>query len=93
MRTAEICPTCAVYENALCVIYDGEYLAALDVAPGDNLADILVKINAALTGTTTTTTTVAPTTTTTTTTVAPTTTTTTTVEPTTTTTTTIAPPL
>jgi len=76
MRTAEICPICAVYENALCVIYDGEYLAALDVSPGDNLADILVKINNALT-TTTTTTTVAPITTTTTT-VAPTTTTTTT---------------
>ena len=47
-------------------IYDGEYLDALDVSPGDNLADILVKINNALT-TTTTTTTVAPTTTTTTT--------------------------
>jgi hypothetical protein len=57
MRTAEICPTCAVYENALCVIYDGEYLDALDVSPGDNLADILVKINNALTTTTTTTTT------------------------------------
>jgi hypothetical protein len=54
MRTAEICPTCAVYENALCVIYDGEYLAGLDVSPGDNLADILVKINNALTTTTTT---------------------------------------
>lgn len=66
MRTAEICPICAVYENALCIIYDGEYLDALDVSPGDNLADILVKINNVLT--TTTTTTVAPPTTTTTTT-------------------------
>lgn len=56
MRTAEICPTCAVYNNALCTIYDGEYLDALDVSPGDNLADILMKINNALTTTTTTTT-------------------------------------
>lgn len=60
MRTAEICPTCAVYENALCVIYDGEYLAALDVSAGDNLADILIKINNALINSTTTTTTTAP---------------------------------
>lgn len=81
MRTASVCPTCAKYENALCVLYDGDYLSALDIAPGDTLEDIIIKINAALapfvtttsstssttSSTTSTTTTETPTTTTTTT--------------------------
>lgn len=57
MRTADICPTCATYENALCILYNGPYLDALDVNPLDNLETILYKINEALGGTTTTTTT------------------------------------
>lgn len=71
MRTANICPTCAKYENALCVLYNGEYLSALDVSPLDSLEEVLVKINAAIAA-------IAPTTTTTTTTASVTTTTTTT---------------
>ena len=55
MRTANICPTCAVYTNALCTIYNGPYLDLLDVAPLDNLEDILYKINIALGSTFTTT--------------------------------------
>lgn len=45
MRTAEICPTCATYENALCVVYDGAYLTNLDVSALDDLPTILQKIN------------------------------------------------
>ena len=37
MRTAAICPTCATYENALCIIYNGPYLSNIDVAPLDAL--------------------------------------------------------
>ena len=61
MRTAAVCPTCPTYENALCVLYNGEYLPYLDIAPGDNLEDVLVKLNAIigeLTSTTSTTTTI-----------------------------------
>jgi len=72
MRIATICPTCATHINSVCVIYDGEYLANLDVAPGDTLEDILLKINNSCACTTTTTTTSTSTsTTTTTTTIAP----------------------
>jgi hypothetical protein len=67
MRIATICPTCATLVNALCVIYDGDYLANIGAEPGDTLEDILVKINAALPTTTTTTSTSSSTTTTTTT--------------------------
>lgn len=49
MRTAAICPTCATFENALCVLYNGEYLPAIDVAPLDSLEVALEKINAAIT--------------------------------------------
>lgn len=107
MRTAAICPTCATYENAICVLYDGPYLPCTGISPLDSIAEALAKIDAAIcalggttttstsstTSTTSTTTTAGPTTTTTTTTsVEPTTTTTTTVvEPTTTTTTSVAP--
>jgi hypothetical protein len=100
MRTAAICPTCATYENAICVLYDGPYLPCTGISPLDSIAEALAKIDAAIcalggtttTSTTSTTTTAGPTTTTTTTIAGPTTTTTTTVvEPTTTTTTSVAP--
>lgn len=45
MRTAAICPTCSVYENALCILYNGEYLANIDVNPLDSLEVALGKIN------------------------------------------------
>ena len=45
MRTAEICPTCATYENALCIIYNGPYLSNIDADPLDDLPTILGKIN------------------------------------------------
>jgi hypothetical protein len=74
MRTAEVCPECLYYINAKCVIYNGDYLSAIDVAPSENLEEILVKINDAIGAgccgdivTTTTTTTAESTTTTTTT--------------------------
>lgn len=37
MRTAQICPTCATYTNAKCVIYDGLYLTNSGISPKDNL--------------------------------------------------------
>jgi len=45
MRIADICPTCATYTNAVCVIYDGSYLTNINVSPLDNLQDILGSIN------------------------------------------------
>jgi hypothetical protein len=45
MRTAAICPTCATYENALCIIYNGPYLNNIDVNPLEDLPTILGKIN------------------------------------------------
>jgi hypothetical protein len=48
MRTAAVCPECTSYVNAKCVIYNGDYLSTLDVAPSDNLEDILIKINDAI---------------------------------------------
>lgn len=48
MRIAEICPTCATYVNAVCVVYDGDYLTNLDVSPLDTLDVILGKINNSL---------------------------------------------
>ena len=45
MRTAAICPTCAVYENALCIVYNGPYLTNIDVNPLEDLETILDKIN------------------------------------------------
>jgi hypothetical protein len=86
MRTAAICPTCATYENAICVLYDGPYLPCTGISPLDSIAEALAKIDAAIcalggtttSSTTSTTTTAGPTTTTTTTIAGPTTTTTTT---------------
>jgi len=77
MRTAAICPTCATYENAICVLYDGPYLPCTGISPLDSIAEALAKIDAAIcalggtttSSTTSTTTTAGPTTTTTTTTV------------------------
>ncbi len=45
MRTAEICPTCAVLQNAECIIYNGAYLGNAVINPGDNLQSILGSIN------------------------------------------------
>jgi len=45
MRTAAICPTCATYENALCIIYNGPYLTNIDVDPLEDLQSVLAKIN------------------------------------------------
>jgi hypothetical protein len=45
MRTAAICPTCATYENALCIIYNGPYLTNIQVNPLEDLETILAKIN------------------------------------------------
>ena len=45
MRTAAICPTCSVYENALCILYNGDYLTNIDVEPLDSLEVALGKIN------------------------------------------------
>lgn len=45
MRTAAICPTCATYTNAVCVIYDGPYLSNLGINPMSSLDDILQQIN------------------------------------------------
>lgn len=45
MRTAAICPTCATFNNALCTLYNGEYLANIDVNPLDSIEEALVNIN------------------------------------------------
>lgn len=45
MRTAQVCPTCATYVNAICVIYDGEILSNINVSPLDPLDEILVNID------------------------------------------------
>lgn len=45
MRTAAICPTCAVFENALCILYNGSYLTNIDVDPLDSVEVALKKIN------------------------------------------------
>lgn len=46
MRTAEICPTCATYTNAVCVLYDGPtVLTNINVDPLDSLDAALVNIN------------------------------------------------
>jgi hypothetical protein len=45
MRTAAICPTCATYENAKCIIYNGSYLTNIQANPLESLESILAKIN------------------------------------------------
>jgi hypothetical protein len=48
MRTADVCPTCATFTNALCIIYDGSPLLNTLIIPGDDLQLILGKLNANL---------------------------------------------
>lgn len=48
MRTAQICPTCATYTNAVCVIYDGPYLDNIQLAPMTNLEDAFGLVNIAI---------------------------------------------
>jgi len=48
MRTSAICSTCAVFENAKCIIYNGTYLNNIDVNPLEDLQTILGKINTKL---------------------------------------------
>lgn len=48
MRTAQICPTCATYTNAVCVIYDGIYLSNINVSPGDDLETILASVDSTI---------------------------------------------
>lgn len=45
MRTAAICPTCATYTNALCIIYNGVYLPNINVNPLDSMEVALKKVN------------------------------------------------
>jgi len=45
MRTAAICPTCATYENALCILYNGVYLTNTDIDPLDSVETAITKIN------------------------------------------------
>jgi hypothetical protein len=45
MRTAAICPTCATYENALCILYNGSYLTNTDIDPLDSVETAIIKIN------------------------------------------------
>lgn len=45
MRIADICPTCAIYTNAVCVVYDGLYLSNIDASPLQTLDVILGNIN------------------------------------------------
>lgn len=49
MRTAQICPTCATYVNAVCVLYDGpDVLTNININPNDSLDTALVNINAVI---------------------------------------------
>lgn len=45
MRIASLCPDCATYINASCIIYNGDYLSTLDVPPLTSLDEILGNIN------------------------------------------------
>lgn len=45
MRVAEICPNCATYTSADCIIYNGDYLSSIDVSPLDSLQEALEAIN------------------------------------------------
>lgn len=48
MRTADVCPTCSTFINALCVIYDGPYLITMDVSQGDDMQLVIQQIEAYL---------------------------------------------
>jgi hypothetical protein len=45
MRTADLCPTCATFTNALCVLYNGAALTNTNIQPLDTLSTALTKIN------------------------------------------------
>lgn len=45
MRIAEICPTCATYQDASCILYNGVYLSNVVANPGDSLDVVLGNIN------------------------------------------------
>ena len=45
MRTADICPTCATFTNALCTLYNGVYLWNTDIQPLDSVEEAIIKIN------------------------------------------------
>ena len=45
MRIAEICPTCATYQDATCILYNGVYLSNIVANPGDALDVVLGNIN------------------------------------------------
>ncbi len=45
MRTATICPTCSTYENALCILYNGDFLPNTGIEPLDSVEEALIKIN------------------------------------------------
>ena len=44
MRTADVCPTCSTFNNALCIIFDGPLLTTLNIAPLDDLDVVLNKL-------------------------------------------------
>jgi len=48
MRTAAICPTCATYTNAVCILYDGPFLSNIGVSPMDSLQSALGSIDSAI---------------------------------------------
>lgn len=45
MRIAELCPNCASYINANCIIYNGDYLPSIDTAPLTSLDEVLENID------------------------------------------------
>lgn len=45
MRIAELCPNCATYIDATCIIYNGDNLSTIDAAPLTSLDEILSNIN------------------------------------------------
>jgi len=46
MRTSDICPTCSIFTNALCTLYNGAYLPALDINTLESVESALIKIEA-----------------------------------------------
>jgi len=45
MRTSDICPTCATFINAACVLYNGPTLETLNIPTLTSLEDALILIN------------------------------------------------
>ena len=46
MRTAAVCPTCATYTNASCIIYTGPYLSTLNINTLESMHSALLKVEA-----------------------------------------------